>query len=629
MDSDKPTRVAVVGTGLAGLATAYQLCSSAHKHDDGSPLRLDVYLFERNDELGMDAASLSIKIEDGASVRVDVPMRSINGGSHSRVKRLYDRLGVPLVESDFSYSFSSMLAPTPTAPSPPPSASPAPPASASHSSDSVPSTPPPSYTETASPAAPAPRSTKTSLPPRPFQTTQLLYSGSSGLSWPPLPFPSHLSSLSSQLSHLCPSLLLTLSYLYLLLLSFFYVSLGLSRPPPPRRARSLLANARRRALQRFSVAAEPLDEFSARHRMPGKMKELLRVLMGAVATVGVEDAGKMPVGEILEYITSTFAAPHYVTSPSFGVRGIVAALVKPVPKENIHLGVTISCVEAKEGGYRVVYSFEKGEETQEDSLNVAHVVFATQADQAALLLSTLSATSSPPPPAPSPFSLSPLYRTLAALRTFTYARTLVVTHTDTSLLPPSPADRRDLNLAVFSSPLSTSSPPTPHPSSQAEEAQEEDEGDTLPPSSVQTTHILRLSPPSPRNKPYQDLPPPSTIYLQTTNPLVPVDPARVLRKTWFSRAVVNAESQAVVPLFDTGLREEEGGLQGLSLGQKKVGGRRGEEGGGFWFAGSYLAPGIPLLEGCVVSAEEVAEGILARERARRRREKKLVSKYMS
>jgi hypothetical protein len=281
----------------------------------------------QNQQLGMDAASISVRTAEG-EFRCDVPMRSINGGassaassrsflpltdltrtrtgSHSRVKQLYDRLGVPLIKSDFSYSFSQLLPFSPNTPSL---------AAASSSSldietttpSSVPSTPPPPYTSAFSSRSPTPTPSKpsSSFPLRPTQRTTLLYAGSSGLSWPPLPFPSHLTTLPSQLTHLLTSLLLTFSYLLLLSLSFFYYALGLTRPAGPP-SPSLGGNLRRRVRQRFSVAAEPVDRWTRRHRLPEGMRGLVRVLMAGVATVGVDEAGRMPIGEVLGAFSLSF-----------------------------------------------------------------------------------------------------------------------------------------------------------------------------------------------------------------------------------------------------------------------------------------------------------------------------------
>ncbi|BGP39739.1 hypothetical protein JCM10450v2_003708 [Rhodotorula kratochvilovae] len=556
------TTVAVIGTGLAGLATAYLLTDTAATATDGTPLDFDVHLFERNASLGMDTASLSVKDDSGA-YRVDVPMRSINGGSHSRVHKLYTKLGVPLVKSDFSYSFSRLA--------PLPSASTLPPAETSETPlPSLPSTPPPEYreempTRTPTPARPDPVDDDKAAPPRPSQSTALLYEGASGLRFPPASVPSHLRTapLRRQGRYVLDLVLVALAYLYLVALALFYCALGLAYPPsspaPSSRLSTRVLHRAVALLPLRNIAAEPLLAWCARHRLPQRFSEdVLVPLMAAVATVGVVEARTMPVGEVLQYIASTLLASHYVTHPSFGVRGIVAALVRPLPPAHIHLGVQITSLSplpAPAGGYTVHYLSADG---MPATLEAQHVVLATQADQAARLLATLPAAKQPE-------------GTLAALRKFTYVRTLVVTHTDAGVLPADERDRRDLNLAVFASP----------PAEEAQSEWDEAKGH-LPPSSVQTTHIL--------SRPDHLRP-----VLQTTNPLLPIPAAHTLGATWFSRAFVKPQSQrAVGDLAD----------------------RQGRD--GVWLAGSYLARGIPLLEGCVSSAEAVVEGVVRAERKRAR-----------
>ena len=66
----------------------------------------------------------------------------------------------------------------------------------------------------------------------------------------------------------------------------------------------------------------------------------------------------------------------------------------------------------------------------------------------------------------------------------------------------------------------------------------------------------------------------------------------MLSQTWFERYLPSLESLRV--------RREvfEGPAQGA---------------GNVWFVGSWVAEGVPLLEGCVVSAEKVVEKLLASE----------------
>lgn len=59
-------KVAVIGSGLAGLTTAYLL----EKNTANNSNRIETHLFEKAKTLGMDAASITIKTKNG--FRVDV-----------------------------------------------------------------------------------------------------------------------------------------------------------------------------------------------------------------------------------------------------------------------------------------------------------------------------------------------------------------------------------------------------------------------------------------------------------------------------------------------------------------------------------------------------------------------------
>lgn len=275
------------------------------------------------------------------------------------------------------------------------------------------------------------------------------------------------------------------------------------------------------------------------------------------------------------------------------MRGIVAALARPVPPSNIHLGVEITRLDrlpAPSTGYRL---HVRTHADVDRALEFEHLVFATQADQAARLVSTLE---------PGPHGTrDDLAETLDALRAFTYVRTLVVTHTDQGVLPPAASDRRDLNLAVFER-----EPPTAaagEGEGEGEEHAQVDEWDEaqghLPPSSVETTHVV-LSRGSGSSSARSGPTTKTKLVLQTTNPLTPIADAHTLASTWFSRAFVTQRSQRAVAVLAARARARQG-----------AGGARN-----LWFAGSYLASGIPLLEGCVTSAESVVRGVIASEGAR-------------
>lgn len=230
-----------------------------------------------------------------------------------------------------------------------------------------------------------------------------------------------------------------------------------------------------------------------------------------------------------------------------------------------------------------------------------YIIFATQANQAASLLETISNNSNS-----NSNSSQSLEKTINALNSFRYVQALVVNHTDQTFLPTHESDCRDLNLAAFD----------------IESKQGEEEGADgvwtthLPSTSVETTHIVSAHPSllsshsSPTNSKI-----PQTNLLQTTNPLRPIPQSKTLSSNWFSRAFVTKESKGVLPKFLLGeSRNGEEKLQGLLLGSS-LSSEDGEENerGGIYFTGSWCERGIPLLEGCVTSAENVVREILERE----------------
>jgi len=509
----------------------------------------------------MDAASVTVKTADG-SVRVDAPMRSINRGSHSRVHNLYDRLGINLRRLDFGYTFTR-LADAPTCPG-------------ASSTSATRSDAPPAYSPQADDVKPPPSSAPAPAP-APTQTTQLIYEGSSGLRWPPLALPSHLlPSLARPspvplLRHLALLALLALAYMQVLLLAFAYVSAGLTDVRP---SKGLMARAARWAGWR-PIGDEGLRAWCVRHGVWGGMvDEVLVPLWAAVATVDKRTAEAMPVGEVLEYISSTFGASHYVAGD--GVRAIVHALAAPLPFAQTHTDTTLTSLAhavTPSGRPRtVIRSSTNG--VANNRLAFDHVVLATQANQARTLLGTVP-------------SQSEVARArLDALGLFGYKRSLVVTHSDGGLLPRDARDVRDLVFASHAR-ADASPPPVDYPLATAAPSS----ADHQPPGWIQATHVLSASP----------------LLLQTTNPVSPPDPALVHCSAWFDRAVVSQASRTALPGFllpddgadvDAAERTGEGRWQGID---------------NIWLVGSWAAEGCPLLEGCVVSAERVVRAVARRE----------------
>ncbi|KXH51839.1 hypothetical protein CSAL01_06298 [Colletotrichum salicis] len=105
MGREDPLQVAVVGTGLAGLTTAYLLQNDKQG-------RYAVTLFEQAESLSFDSASVAIRDENSSKVeRIDLPMRALAGGYYANVMRMYDHLGIPYHPVRFLFSFAKATLP--------------------------------------------------------------------------------------------------------------------------------------------------------------------------------------------------------------------------------------------------------------------------------------------------------------------------------------------------------------------------------------------------------------------------------------------------------------------------------------------------------------------------------------
>ncbi|KAL7788609.1 hypothetical protein V8C37DRAFT_387976 [Trichoderma ceciliae] len=99
-DGTRKSRVAIVGTGLAGLTTAYLLHHDRQK-------RYEVTLFEQAQTLSLDAASVTVKNEKtGTAERIDIPPRSFSRGYYGNLCRMYDYLGVPFQRIQLTWVFA-------------------------------------------------------------------------------------------------------------------------------------------------------------------------------------------------------------------------------------------------------------------------------------------------------------------------------------------------------------------------------------------------------------------------------------------------------------------------------------------------------------------------------------------
>ncbi|KAM3508647.1 hypothetical protein MY11210_006649 [Beauveria gryllotalpidicola] len=118
-DARPKTRVAIVGTGLAGLTTAYLL-------QQDKQARFDVTLFEQAETLALDAASVTLKnTKSGVRERVNIPSRSVTRGYYPNLTRMYDYLRIPLRSVRYTFLYAEIQATkTQVGPRPPQSTDP-------------------------------------------------------------------------------------------------------------------------------------------------------------------------------------------------------------------------------------------------------------------------------------------------------------------------------------------------------------------------------------------------------------------------------------------------------------------------------------------------------------------------
>ncbi|ORX89733.1 FAD/NAD(P)-binding domain-containing protein [Basidiobolus meristosporus CBS 931.73] len=93
-------RIAVVGSGLAGLTTAHLLSLNEE---------YEVHIFEKSSEFGADAASITLPIKDEngwTETRVDVPARAFSRDYYPSLTAMYEHLGISFQPADYSLSFS-------------------------------------------------------------------------------------------------------------------------------------------------------------------------------------------------------------------------------------------------------------------------------------------------------------------------------------------------------------------------------------------------------------------------------------------------------------------------------------------------------------------------------------------
>ncbi|KIP05790.1 hypothetical protein PHLGIDRAFT_128687 [Phlebiopsis gigantea 11061_1 CR5-6] len=545
----RTVKVAVVGSGLAGLTAAYKLAKASELRE----VHVEVHLFEKAPTLGMDCHSVSVPIPgQQGKQRVDVPMRSFQGGYYPQLISLYQELGVSFREADFSYSFSTLK-------------------------------------------SLANNSTRSTM-------TNFIYNGASGTKGIGMP-----SSMSSKMDGSVTSLVeayavfafsaLLVGMFYLRLIIFSlplhipeWLSWPLSWTTIPFRLYEIEKGMTLRQWKDITTPTSPLSKFlGLDSRWRDFVEQVMVPLFSAVCTAGSEDIWEHPVEEFLDYIYLTLGTHHYVVLN--GVQDVVHRITALLHPSQIHTSSAITGLEYHSATEHSIPTVSVHCGAEKSYHGFSHVIFATQANHSIPLLQSYLDT------LPDPHPKNPLYleeqRTAVSaqidcLQTFKYVHAIVINHTDPSLLPSAAQDRRDLNLIV-------AAPDAPRPAKPAAHC--------VDASYAMATHVLpRLA----------------GVY-QTTNPIVPPAPAAVISVAHMQRAVVTPASKAALRGLwrerarTAGWRWGCAGADSGVLGELQgVGARSAEENEknrvpGIWFCGSYAHCGIPLLEGCVVSATNVVD----------------------
>ncbi|KAG6837214.1 hypothetical protein H0H93_013082 [Arthromyces matolae] len=285
----------------------------------------------------------------------------------------------------------------------------------------------------------------------------------------------------------------------------------------------------------------------------------------------------------LNYIWLTLATHHYVVVN--GVREVVAKLTATT--RNIHLASTITTVSPDPQDHSLIEIKCDTPEGSKTHSGFHHIIFATQASRAVPLLA--SYRDSLPS---SSLKRHAVEAQLQCLQQFKYCSTIVVNHTDPTLLPDHERDQRDLNLIC----LDQDALPSLDKSNFGWSTT------TVPPTYTMATHVLRRPEGYPTRLP---------AVFQTTNPIISPKEESILSVVRLDRAVLSLQSKEALK----GLYQKEGrgrrqrsSQESPRLGELQGAGRlRNVEGPGIWICGSYVYSGIPLLEGCVVSARTVVE----------------------
>ncbi|KAH9815540.1 hypothetical protein DFH28DRAFT_968227 [Melampsora americana] len=600
LSQTQPIKVGVIGSGLAGLLTAYSL-STLHanmmfKSRDRTSIvlpKLEVHLFESSPKLGLSQASTQVSVSDDDKLRaedgilehrastsdrrfwnIDSPMRAIQSGDIiSTVTQLYKFLGISLTKTDFSYSFYGRYF--------------------SHEAET--------------------------------SRARLLYEGTDSFHIGHISKPSYITTWFSLdgLLNLYSALYIGVAYVLFLVISALSYH-ARHKPSYHHEGVSLVSFLFSYTLyilgNKCDLGSDAFKYLTVRDwtnqsTSPAGLKwclrrtlkrEVLEPLFCSICSCSIGELDNYLVVDIFDFLFLTFGHSYYACSQ--GVKTVTKILTQSLDPGNIHLGMDgtitdIIPISINQPHIRVVTRSQKQH-------TFDHLIFGTQADQLKTLLSSMCETHPPE-------DLVAEHERIELLSKFKYCKTLVVNHGDPSVLPANPQDWRDLNfttsscngngmsntnqsidvteIAMHSRGLSVVgdkpySPAAGSPESSASSTSV-DSAEILQnnlKSKYSTahavfddqaywmsTHIIHRSP--------------SHLLLQTTNPILPIDQSCTINRIWFNRVLVDADSRKAYHQLK----------HGPALGLHNI-----------WFTGSWFSEGIPLLEGCVSSSELVVKRLV-------------------
>ncbi|KAJ3285165.1 hypothetical protein HDU79_007562 [Rhizoclosmatium sp. JEL0117] len=573
MANTKDKRVAVIGSGLAGLSAAHVLAQTKG---------IEVTLFERSAGLGMDAGSIAVPCECDACAatstaptsaarsssptssprtathkhfegRIDVPMRSFFPGYYPFLTSLYDSLAIPYKQSDNSMAFFSLAAPTD-------------PSLLFHSPKSFPTKLDlnlPDSKEDLS--ADAPQKSNDSF--FSFSCYKLPPPVNNFFGIPDLPSLATLrQSPADYVATVMRSYQISRDYIKFLQYAVYCLDSGVIQQS--KEGKGPLAG------MTFGQCIKKLGSGYS-----DAFWSVFLPLFSGACTCTFDDLKAFPAHVILEY--SAICLPDGKMSfVTCGTKEVCDRLAGPV--QNVRCSTTVIGIQHNKTTNQFTLTTVPTNQAHLPSADQTpttstfdYVIFATQANQASRILKQISTPSTALPTADA--ENNSIYSTFVTkaiqiLDRFPYTKSLVVCHTDQTLMPTSRSEWRCLNFGVLEKHTKD------HASAVGLQKSHEEGYDVQ--GLAMCTHYSQMT-----QTEVPDTVPP---LFQTTNPIVLPDPKSVISATWYERAIVRMDTGDAVKA----LKDVQGG------------------GGGVWFVGSYFGDGIPLLESCVTSAMMAARGIV-------------------